>query len=56
MNGHTMEILKRCARESKAIEPCSLCGVYNVLAFDDDTERQTYAFGLVPMAVVSLVV
>ena len=43
MNSHTMETLERCAREAGAIEPCSLCGGYDVYVGDDEADRMTYA-------------
>ena len=43
MNSHTMETVKDCAKQAGAIEPCSLCGGYDVYACDEEADRMTYA-------------
>ena len=43
MNSHTMETVKACAKEAGAIEPCSLCGGYDVYVGDDEADRRTFA-------------
>lgn len=43
MNSDTRETAEQCAKEAGAIISCPVCGNHDVLADDDEAERNAYA-------------